>query len=510
MTLVSDVLFGYQVEAAERIAEQSAILLADQPGLGKTLEVLGALEIAGLFSKPSNILILTPLINAQTTWIDSLERFILPRYDIAYIDLSSGTATQKNKRVSELRPEDKPVFYVANHNAIDVTKNGMRVDLTGIYWDAVIVDESHLVLPVTSPKPTQYQKGMLKLKMHSKTMRIAISGTPDRGKLENRFGTWSFLYPEIVGYNRYKWLEENFFMVEQRVSRDRTIKVPHSLRDERKWQLFSSKWMIRRTKAEVLTQLPPKRYVDVELELSKAQRLSYFTAQMDYEASMYGVSEGVQTGAAMLFALRSRQLATCQWDEDHIPIVGGGSVKLEWLKEWLDERGFITADADAGDGKVVIVSQFSKVLHWLKKELALVGIAADVLDGSATAVMRSSIQERFQRGDLRVVLLSGTMGVGINLDRADDLIMVDSPYDPDKIEQIEDRVHRASNMHNVTIWNLISVNTIDQAIAEKVSKRYKLTRKLLDGDRGVEIGRNVLAMIRKVRDGQENSLESAA
>jgi SNF2 family DNA or RNA helicase len=509
MTLVSDVLFGYQVEAAERIAEQSAILLADQPGLGKTLEVLGGLEVAGLFNKPSNILILTPIINAKTTWIDTLYRFIAPRYNITVIDLSKGSAKQKAKQLESAGLNLN--FYVANHNAIDVTKNGMRVDISGILWDAVIVDESHLVLPITGPKLTQFWRGLNRLKTYSGTKRIAISGTPDRGKLENRFGTWSFLYPEIVGSNKYKWLEENFFMVEQRVSRDRTIKVPYTLKDERKWQLFSSKWMIRRTKAEVLTQLPPKRYVDVELEMSDKQKLQYFKAQLEYEETLRN-AEDESNASSMIFALRSRQLATCSWTDDYSePVVGGESVKWEWLKEWLDTRGFIEADDMADNSaKVVIVSQFSKTLHWLKKELALVGIAADVLDGSASVTSRSTIQERFQRGDLRVVLLSGTMGVGINLDRADDLIMVDSPYDPDRIEQIEDRIHRASNMHNVTIWNLIALHTIDQAIAEKVSKRYHITRKLLDQSRGVEIGRNVLARIRKVRDGQENSLESAA
>jgi SNF2 family DNA or RNA helicase len=86
------------------------------------------------------------------------------------------------------------------------------------------------------------------------------------------------------------------------------------------------------------------------------------------------------------------------------------------------------------------------------------------------------------------------MGVGINLDRADDLIMLDSPYDPDRIEQIEDRVHRASSNHHVTIWNLIAVDTIDQAIMEKVSKRYETTRELMDGARGVEFARKILEM----------------
>jgi ATP-dependent DNA helicase len=89
------------------------------------------------------------------------------------------------------------------------------------------------------------------------------------------------------------------------------------------------------------------------------------------------------------------------------------------------------------------------------------------------------------------------MGVGINLDAADDLIMLDSPYDPDRIEQIEDRVHRASNMHHVTIWNVIAVDSIDQAIMEKVSKRYKVTRQIMDGSRGIEFGRDVIARIMK-------------
>jgi SNF2 family DNA or RNA helicase len=89
------------------------------------------------------------------------------------------------------------------------------------------------------------------------------------------------------------------------------------------------------------------------------------------------------------------------------------------------------------------------------------------------------------------------MGVGINLDRADDLIMLDLPYDPDRIEQIEDRVHRASNMHHVTIWNLIAIDSIDQAIAEVVSKRYETTRQVIDGSRGVEFARQIVAQLTK-------------
>jgi SNF2 family DNA or RNA helicase len=252
--------------------------------------------------------------------------------------------------------------------------------------------------------------------------------------------------------------------------------------------------MLRRTKAEVLPELPPKRYVDVEVELSDKQKAQYFMAQLVYEEQLRAGDES----GAMTFALRSRQLATCSWDESWVPVVGGVSAKRDWLVEWLSERGFVEFDpmSDA-NAKVVVVSQFSKVLFWLKAELSLLGVECAVLDGSASAAKRASIQDEFQRGALRVVLLSGSMGVGINLDAADDLILFDVPYDPDRVEQIEDRVHRASSNHHVTIWNVAAFNTIDQVILEQVSKRYKITRELLDGSRGVEFARKVLATIRK-------------
>jgi SNF2 family DNA or RNA helicase len=194
-------------------------------------------------------------------------------------------------------------------------------------------------------------------------------------------------------------------------------------------------------------------------------------------------------------------------DETMTPLIGGESSKLEWLLEWLSERGFIEQDVMADNqAKVVIVSQFSMVLHWLHQELALKGISSAILDGSVPSTRRDEIQRAFQdrQSDLRIVLLSGSMGVGITLDAADDLIMLDSPYDPDRIEQIEDRVHRASNMHNVTIWNLIARDTIDQAIAERVSQRYKITRGLMDGTRGVDFGRNIINLIREAEHDNED------
>lgn len=499
MSIYSGVLFDYQKLAAKRIVEQRAVLLADQPGLGKTLEVLGALELDGMFSGFANILILTPIINAQTTWRDSVVRWVQDKYDVQLIDVSKGTTARKAKQFENVGACN---IVLANHDAL-----GRVPEITSLVYDAVVVDESHMVLPIRDHrKLTKFWQGLVKVQFAPNALRVAVSGTPDRGKLENRFGTYWFLSPNETGGNRWAWLEKYFWITEQKVSRSRTVRQVNGLKDQQAWLKRDAEVMIRRTKQEVLPQLPPKRYVDVELELVKEQRDAYFAQQLESEQRIREArAEGAESGEAMVFALRARQLSDCVWDvvsEPRVPIVGAGSAKLDWLMGWLDERGFIERDAFADNtAQVVIVSQFSKVLHWLREELSARNIESAILDGSTADSARNSIQRNFQDGVLRIVLLSGSMGVGINLDRADDLIMFDSPYDPDRIEQIEDRVHRASSNHQVTIWNLIAVDTIDQAIAEKVSKRYQSTRELMDGARGVEFGRNVLGIIRGEANG---------
>lgn len=498
MSLFEEVLFDYQKVAAQRIADERHLLLADQPGLGKTLEVLGGLEKSGLFDTQSMVLILTPIINAHTTWIDSIERFVMPRYyECDVVDVSKGSSAQKSKQFSRVF-RDGVVFVVANHDALAIVKGKPRVpELFEQVWDAVVIDESHMVLPIkNAKKPTNFWSGLLKLKYSSKAVRVAVSGTPDRGKLENRYGTWLFLDYKNTGFNQWEWLAQNFWIVEQKVSRNRTVKMVQGLRSEQDWLLRDRLYMLRRTKAEVLPQLPPKRYVDVGVELTDKQKAAYLSQQIESSRKLLDAKvEDRDSGEAMVFALRARQIADCSW-LDNEPVVGGASAKLDWLLEWLSERGFIEFDDMADNkAKVVIVSQFSKVLHWLHKELANVGVGSFVLDGSVSDVGRVQSQVAFQEGDLRVMLLSGGMGVGITLDAADDLIMFDSPYDPDRVEQIEDRVHRASSNHSVTIWNLVAEDTIDEAIMERVSERYATTRKLLDGSRGVVFGREVLKMV---------------
>lgn len=486
--IYDDVLFDYQKVAVDVLAGRKVALLADQPGLGKTLEVLGSLEKLGLFDDPSAmILILSPVIACQTAWRDSVERFVLPYHDVELCDLSYGSAVQKEARMESFmsEPSSGGGIVLANHAVVDMVKGKLRVPyLAGINFDAVVVDESHLMLPILDErKLTNFWKG-LRL-FDDVEVRFAVSGTPDRGKLENRFGTYRFLHPaRFKSVSRWRWVEENFHVYEQKVSKSRTVKKIGSLKRPADWSIVEDQVIVRRTKKEVLSSLPDKLYNFVEVELGKEQRKQYVSALMDaVDQKVEAQENDRESAAAMVFSLRGRQIASCSMDENWLPVVGGTSAKLDWLEEWLAERDQV---------KVVIASQFVKVLEWLKVELTARGYSADVIHGGLSSQKRTDVQRAFQDGDLQIVLLSGRMGVGITLDAADDLIMFDQPYDPDMVEQIEDRVHRASRNHQVTIWNVIAVGTLDQVVAQTVQKRYKATREFLDGRRGVDYEKKIL------------------
>jgi SNF2 family DNA or RNA helicase len=493
MSLYETVLFDYQREAVDRIVARRSILLADQPGLGKTVEVLSSLEQAGLFDKPdAMILVLAPVVAVQSAWRDSIEKWVAPNHRVGVVDLSYGTAKKREDRLDSFLGElGQPRVVLANHAVLEVhRKNGARFPaLFEQVWDAVIIDESHVVLPISNDrKLTNFWLGLKSLRVARQGFRLAVSGTPDRGKLENRYGTYKFLRPDdFVSVNRWAWLETNFFVSEQKVARGRVVKVVGAVKSKASWAVTEDSIIVRRTKAEVLKDLPPKQYNFVELELYPEQRQDYMSqVRVMTEKKLEADDDGVETAAAMVFALRARQIAACQWS-DGKPVVGGKSAKLDWLLEWLAEREGV---------KVVVCSQFAQVLRWLESELVDAGYSVGVLDGGVSASGRASVQAEFQRGALQVCLISGRMGVGITLDVADDLIMFDLPYDPDVVEQVEDRVHRASRNHQVTIWNLLAIGSIDQLVAKKLNSRYFVTRASMDGRRGIDFEKNVIDRLR--------------
>lgn len=506
--MIADKLKPYQREAAERIARNRSMLLADQPGLGKTYTSLGALEISGALVPGSVSIIIGPVITCDTAWVPTIKTQ-MPEVNV--IDGFSNSRTRRQKRIKDSLSDTMPNIIVTNHESIGISKTDKPhiPILHELDYTAILIDESHAVLPTKEDFKdlvTQFWRGLYSINnVDADILRVAISGTPDRGKPHYRFGTWRFLMPKALAPSRIKyqdWLQKNFYTYNVAIPVKRNgstfdvqVQKIGQMLNPIKWVQVDSQLMVRRTKREVAQQLPDKQYIDIDIPFSDG----LYDAYEKYYQESLKADDGTVNNA-LVFALRSMQFATCEWefvDDVFHPIVGGASPKRDWLVHWLHERNLHIDADELPESKVVISSQFTKVLNWLKEELHVHGIHAEIISGETSHAERKRIQDSFQdpQSSLRVVLLSATLGVGIDLDAADDLIFIDIPRNPDIQEQVEDRIHRVSRVHQVTIWRLRSRGTIDMVIAAKNDEAYEQTRTLMDGVRSVDFERNILARI---------------
>ena len=174
------------------------------------------------------------------------------------------------------------------------------------------------------------------------------------------------------------------------------------------------------------------------------------------------------------------------------------SNKAEWIHDFLVDR--------IEDGsKTIVASQFTGFLEVLSEELEKKGVKHYLFTGKTSDADRERIKKEFQSNEGEMVILLNTKsgGVSLTLDLADDVVIVDQTWIPDDQEQVEDRAHRVSRNHNVTIWNLSSLGTIDEYIAVLNSERGEAITSILDGQRGVRYAKALVAKIKAEREKQD-------
>lgn len=521
-------LRNLQVVGSLQAFQRRGIIIADQPGAGKTLQAEFAIEMDGQFLSPdARILITAPKTACQLMWARELEIRIASQYAVIIADLT-GPCGSKRKGGASMAERERylgskmleahdarlPLIVLTNFEGIRWAY-GKKPALPSLWqnrWSTILIDESHLVLPTTADDPkkyTQFWYGLEKLVTTPNALRIAMSGTPDNGRLQNRYGTYRFLHP-----NRFSsyWGWVKYFFVTSK-NRWGGLDV-YGLRTDRAdaWNEFQHEIMVRRTKAEMLEGLPPKQWVNVPLPLHDEHRERYDTYEREQIEKIERLREEARSateaeakrlnaeaqGAEMSLATRSRQLSITDWfaDQEGKWHAKGGpetSVVLEWIVEFLSERGHHPGDPDTSLGKVVITSYFVEVLVWLQDQLEAAGFGKiPVLSGQTPLHEKQRMEQEFQRGDSRILLFSGHIGVSISLDAADDMVFTDFVHDPDKVEQTEDRIHRASSKGVKQFWRLFGEDTMQETIVSVLDRRYSVTRKSYDGSRGVDFRRHIL------------------
>lgn len=523
----------YQKAGARFAVDGRTVLIADEPGIGKTLETLAALV--------ENIT-MTALVFAKKKAIETVWAAEVPRWlgDGAKVYPVVGAMAERRRVLTEFFRDYKDGIgrmqivicniEMVRHTKVDdgcdncspklaktcETKEDHTFHIDTKYpelfeaaWDAIVVDESHKALIGKSSRSktvSQTRLGMMRLRLRANGMKIALSGTPWRNRPEFAWGTLNWLDKKVFS-SYWRWVE-TYFEISTNDFNGREIgaMLPHQ---EAAYDRMLARWMIRRTKEEVAPDLPPKQYCGTPLDPADPHstigvwlRLEPKQAKRYQQIYTEGANDGIlKLGSGRKIFLngvlpeltRRKQFAICDWDEGEDgklwPVRPNNSNKYLWLREFAEER------ADAGL-KIVVASQYTKVVDAFSAWLRADGIESYTLTGATSERAATAIVAAFNDpSDPVPVFFLNTYagGESINLDGcADDVVFIDETFIPDDQLQAEDRIHRMSRMHQVNVWHLRSLGTVEEDICRITGARELLSRQRLDGSRGVNILRKLL------------------
>jgi SNF2 family DNA or RNA helicase len=450
-------------------------LLADEMGLGKTLQAIGAAVFLKSKGKAKNALIVTPA-SLKFNWPIEIEKFTDEKYVV--ID-----GTPEERIAQWLR--DEVFFTIVNYELIledlfggreykqdeeddwetknrkarlsEKAKQRERI-LTPIrtrMWDFLAIDEAHQIKS-HGARRTQNVKSL-----RSK-FRMALTGTPMDGRLEELHSVMGFVAPGLLGS------KSRFFQMH--IDTDFWGKVTGYKRLGEVSKRIEP-YFIRRLKKDVLKDLPNKIYENRTVLLTPEERKIY-------KALASGGHEATEDTQAIVACIRCKQF--CNWpkmvDEDC-----KAASKMESFKEVLEEVVIQNGH------KVLVFSQYKEMLNILVKVLDKMGLKYLRIDGGTPKTDRAGMQAQFNT-DPQIDIMIGTeaMSMGLNFTGADYVVNYDDNWSPAIMNQREDRAHRIGQKNVVTVVNFICRDTIEERIRDVIYGKNKITAEVL-GDATDEV-----------------------
>jgi superfamily II DNA or RNA helicase len=419
--------------------------LADDMGLGKTIQVLALLadrHHRGQAKGPS--LVVAPR-SVVYNWIDEARRFAP---GLRLKELRSSTSTSEALQADLLVTTYGTVRRGADRRA-------------ALWFDYVILDEAHAIKNAAAA--TSRAVNLLRSRH-----RLALTGTPVENHLGDLASLFEFLNPGMLGPSVRKVASGGLDL-----GADQAAQLGRGL----------SPFLLRRTKAEVLPQLPPRIDQTIVCTMEPGQRAVYDRAKKHYQTNLlHKIREGgvADVRFQVLEALlRLRQIACHPGLVDH-GLQRQRSAKLDALIEHLEPL--------ARQGKKALVfSQFTTLLDIVEHDLGLRGIALARLDGRTHD--RKAPVERFQADPSCSVLLVSLKagGVGLNLTAAEYVFVLDPWWNPAAEAQAVDRAHRIGQARTVMSYRLLCKDTIEERVAELQDRKRALVSSVFTATEGARL-----------------------
>ena len=450
LKLLSVPLYDYQVRGALFLACRGRSILGDDMGLGKTVQTLAAVELLARERGVQRVLVVAPA-SVKYQWESEIKKF-----------------TARPVQVIEGSPGDRrdlyaePTFYrLVNYEQVVRDREAINA------WkpDAIVLDEAQRIKNWDSKTSKEVKK------LRSR-YAIVLTGTPLENKLEELYSIVQFVDERRFG-PAFQFLHDH-----------RVLDGNGNLQGYRNLDVIREKLapiFLRRTRGEVLTQLPPRTDNTIYVELADDQRGPYedqritlarllqknYLTDLDRKRILASIVN-MRTICDSLFLFDRQNHISPKLDEfaELIPeLLGGSQSSLE------------NASPDVAH-KLVVFSQWETMILEAAHLLDTLEVGYTVLHGGLSGKDRKDALEKFKNDpDCRVFLSTDAGGTGLNLQMADTIVNLELPWNPAVLEQRIARIHRMGQERPVRVVNLVTRGTIE----EKVLRTLEAKRSVFDG-----------------------------
>ncbi len=435
-------------------------VLADDMGLGKTVQAAAVLRAR---AKGGPALVVTPA-SVGFNWKSELARFV-PSLNVTWFH------EDKALDVATMGPGDVLVISYGKLQS-------QAARFAEVAFETVVLDEAQFVKNTDSLR-AEAVRGL------SKRFTLALSGTPMENHLGELWSIFDVVFPGLLS-TRERFHARYRKPIESGGDPARLAALKQ----------LAAPFVMRRTRTEVLKDLPSQETIVDHVELDASHAKKYEALRKASELQFVQKDDRLtqaQRKIQILAALTKLRQLACDAslvDKTH----KGTSAKLLRINEICE------AAREQGDA-VLVFSQFTTLLTKIEAELQRAGLKTMYLDGGTDAAKRGDLVARFQAGEADVFCISlGAGGTGLNLTRATYVVHADPWWNPAVEDQATARAHRMGQTRPVTAYKLVARGTIEEAILAMQDKKRALVSSVMDGTAAGKAGSidELLALLQSV------------
>lgn len=445
-TLLKTTLYPYQKEGILFAARAGRSLIADDMGLGKTIQAIGVAEVFKKEFGITSVLIVCPT-SLKYQWKNEIELFT-----------QSSVVVIEGNRLERQKQYDTDSFYkIVSYNIVSTDINA----LNKIEADLIILDEAQRI-------KNWKTKTAREVKKLESPYALVLTGTPIENKLEELYSIIQFIDPFKLG-PLYQFLEKHQIYDEH--GKVVGYKQLHKIR------ILLSDVVMRRTRKEVLSQLPSRTDKHLFVPLTKEQAQIHteyadMVARLVKKWKRFGFLDEKDRQRLLLGLNCMRMVSDSTYVLDQETRY---DTKINEIMCILD-NAFVT-----NDEKVVVFSQWERMTRLVRAELESRKVGYAYLHGGVPSHKRKALLDDFHNNQYcRVFLSTDAGGVGLNLQSASMVINVDIPWNPAVLEQRIGRIYRHGQKRNINVINLVSLNSIEQRMLSVLKFKSSLFAGVLD------------------------------